>query len=312
MINSTVPSLAQTGAVVITFNPDNDFALNLTAASHQLDKIIVVDNGSQESSLLRIKDCISQHTNVILIENKTNLGIAKALNIGCQYLHEHDTSFALMLDQDSLVTDGMVASLYNTISRLNSCAVISPKILAKDNDNNLDIIPSRYMVPSSGLFYKKSTTEKEPLKVLFNITSGSLIDLTIWNKIGKFQEDYFIEGVDNEYGLRANSLGYSVMIDNNASLVQQYGNQQVKKLFGKNFFPTFHSPLRHYYVSRNRLFIWNQYYKKYPYYLTWDLLSFFNTLFLILAFEDNKYQKIKHIGRGILDAFRGKKGKYNA
>jgi len=311
MINSTVPSLAQTGAVVITFNPDNDFGLNLTAASHQLDKIIVVDNGSQESSLNRIKDCVSQHTNVILIDNKNNLGIAKALNIGCQYLLERDTSFALMLDQDSLVTDGMVASLYNTISSLNSCAVISPKILAKDNDNNLDTIPSRYMVPSNGLFYKKSSVEKEPLRVLFNITSGSLIDLTIWNKIGKFQEDYFIEGVDNEYGLRANSLGYSVVIDNNASLVQQYGNQQVKRLFGKNFFPTFHSPLRHYYVSRNRLFIWNKYYKKYPYYLTWDLLSFFNTLFLILAFEDNKYQKIKHIGRGILDAFRGKKGKYD-
>ena len=216
-----------------------------------------------------------------------------------------------MLDQDSLVTDGMVASLYNTISHLNSCAVVSPKILAKDNDNNLGNIPSRYMVPSNGLFYKKSFAEKEPLRVLFNITSGSLIDLAIWHKIGKFQEDYFIEGVDNEYGLRANSLGYSVVIDNNASLVQQYGNQQVKNLFGKSFFPTFHSPLRHYYVSRNRLFIWHKYYKKYPYYLTWDLLSFFNTLFLILAFEDNKYQKIKHIGRGILDAFRGKTGKFN-
>lgn len=312
MINSTTPSLVKIGAVIITFNPDNDFGLNLAAASHQLDKIVVVDNGSEDSSLIRIKESLLQNTNVILIENNSNLGIAKALNIGCQYLLEGDILLALLLDQDSLVTDGMIESLYNTISRLNSCAVVSPKILAKDNNNNLGNIPSRYMVPSSGLFYKKLSIEKEPLKVLFNITSGSLIDLTIWNQIGQFKEDYFIEGVDNEYGLRVNSFGYSIVIDHNASLVQQYGNQQVKTLFGKKFFPTFHSPLRHYYVSRNRILIWKKYYKKYPYYLTWDLLSFFNTLFLILAFEDNKAQKVKYIGKGFLDAFRGKKGKYNS
>jgi rhamnosyltransferase len=312
MNDLTTSSTSKIGAVIITFNPDGDFGINLAAASRQLDKIVIVDNGSEGSSLHRIKECISQHSNIILIENNTNLGIAKALNIGCSYLLERENLFALMLDQDSLVTDGMVECLYKTISQLNSCAVASPKIVAKDSDNNLGIIPSRYMTPSSGLFYKKSIIKSEPLKVLFNITSGSLVDLTIWNQIGQFQEDYFIEGVDNEYGLRANSLGYSIMIVHNASLVQQYGEQQIKKLFGRNFFPTFHSPLRHYYVSRNRIMIWKKYYKIYPYYLTWDLLSFLNTLFLIIVFEDGKYQKIKHIGKGLIDAFKGVKGKYNA
>lgn len=312
MISSFIPSLAQIGAVIITFNPDTSFKINLAAAARQLDRIIIVDNASGDSSLQRIKECISQHSNVILIENSTNLGIAKALNMGCRYLIEHENLFALLLDQDSLVTDGMVESLYKAITRLNSCAVASPKIVAKDSDGNLGVIPSRYMIPSNGLIYKKSIVKSEPLKVLFNITSGSLVDLTIWNRIGQFQEDYFIEGVDNEYGLRANSLGYSIMIDHHASLVQQYGEQQVKTLFGRNFFPTFHSPLRHYYVSRNRIMIWKEYYKKSPYYITWDLLSFLNTLFLIIVFEDKKYQKLKYIGKGLIDAFKGVKGKYNA
>ncbi|GAA6172318.1 glycosyltransferase family 2 protein [Colwellia sp. KU-HH00111] len=312
MSKSAPRSLAKNGAVIITYNPDNDFELNLAASAAQLNVIIIVDNGSTSPCLQKIKQCASKYSNVILIENNANLGIAKALNIGCQYLYDHQAAYALLLDQDSLVTGGMVDSLLQTMSKLDACAVVSPKILAKDSDNSLGNIPSRYMVPSNGLFYKKALVDNAPLKVLFNITSGSLIDLAIWQKIGKFEEDYFIEGVDNEYGLRVNSLGYFIVIDHHASLVQQYGNQQIKMFLGRRFFPTFHSPLRHYYVARNRLMIWKKYYKKYPYYLTWDLLSFFNTLFLILAFENNKYQKIKHIGRGFIDAICGKKGKYDA
>jgi rhamnosyltransferase len=308
---TTLPT-SKIGTVIITFNPDDGFGENLAAITSQVDDVVIVDNGSEKNSLHRINECISQYSNIVFIKNDTNLGIAKALNIGCSYLLERDNLYALLLDQDSLVTDGMVESLFKTIAQYNSCAVASPKIIAKDSDNNLGVIPSRYMLPSNSLFYRKSLIKSEPLKVLFNITSGSLIDLATWNEIGQFQEDYFIEGVDNEYGLRVNRLGYSIIVDNNASLVQQYGDQQVKTLFGRNFFPTFHRPLRPYYVSRNRIMIWKKYYKEYPSYLTWDLLSFFNTLFLIIVFEDKKYQKIKYIGKGLVDGCKGIKGKYNA
>lgn len=311
MTDKYVALVDKIGAVIITFNPDKDFEKNLAAIKRQLNKVIVVDNGSEQNTLIRIKECVALNSNIILIENGDNLGIAEALNIGCQYLLEHNMLYALLLDQDSLVTQGMVGSLSNTILLDKKCAVVGPQILNRSSEDSEDLIPSRYMVPSNGIFYSKASIENQPLKVLFNITSGSLIDLAIWTKIGKFQEDYFIEGVDNEYGLRANNLGYSVVVDHNASLLQQYGNQRIIKAFGKHFFPTFHSPLRHYYVSRNRIMIWKKYYKKYPYYLTWDLLSFGNTIFLIIAFENNRLEKLKFMIKGILDAFKGKKGKYS-
>jgi len=311
MTDKKVALIDEIGAVIITFNPDKDFEKNLAAIKRQLNKVIVVDNGSDNDSLKRIKECVALNSNIILIENGVNLGIAEALNIGCQYLLEHNMLFALLLDQDSFVTQGMIESLSNTILKEQKCAVVGPQILSRNIDNTNDVIPSRYMVPSRGLFYSKAFIGNEPLKVLFNITSGSLIDLAIWAKIGRFQEDYFIEGVDNEYGLRANKLGYSVIVDHNATLLQQYGNQRTIKAFGRKFFPTFHSPLRHYYVSRNRIMIWKKYYKKYPYYLTWDLLSFANTIFLIIAFENNKLEKLKFMIKGMLDAFKGKKGKYS-
>ena len=301
----------EVGAVIITFNPDDNFGENLFAITKQLENIIIVDNGSNLDTLGIIKDCIQSNDKIKLIENGYNLGIAKALNIGCQLLFESNVSYSLLLDQDSFVTQGMVDSLHNTISKENKCAVVGPCILNSISDDSNKVLPSSYMIPSYGFFYKKSFISNKPLQVLFNITSGSLVDLRIWNEIGKFQEDYFIEGVDNEYGLRANDMGYKVLIDNKASLIQQYGNQRIFSMFGKDFFPTFHSPLRHFYVSRNRVMIWKRYYKVFPYYLTWDLLSFFNTLFLIVAFEDNKFKKLIFILKGYCAGFRGLKGKYS-
>jgi rhamnosyltransferase len=159
----------------------------------------------------------------------------------------------------------------------------------------------KYMVKTNSVLYKKKFVADEPLEVAFNITSGSVLDLDIWESVKGMWEKLFIEGIDTEYCLRVNTLGYKVLIDNKSKLLQAYGNQTSVSFFGKNFFPTNHNPLRHYYRAKNRILIWKRHLIKHPYYLSWDILSLLNSLFLILFFEERKFEKIKCIVKGTID-----------
>lgn len=302
--------MERVGCVIVTFNPNSTFITNLKAAMAQVDNVVVVDNsgGNYLNKLIGNEELDFNRLHVI--SNEYNLGIAKALNLGCEYLVENDFVYAVLLDQDSLISEKMVVSLCNLITSCEKCAIAGPNILNISQDESQDVIRSKYMTLSYKFPYSRSDVDLEPLRVLFNITSGSLIDLRVWDSIGRFDEGLFIEGVDNEYCLRVNSHGYSVYIDNESILYQEYGNQKICYLLGKSFTPTFHSALRHYYVSRNRFHIWKKYALKYPNYAIWDAMSFLNSLFLIVVFEDQKLNKLAFILKGIRDGIFGVTGKY--
>ncbi|MCK8043303.1 glycosyltransferase family 2 protein [Shewanella sp. 1CM18E] len=300
--------MLEVGAVFVTYNPNfEEFKKNLLAASYQVSTIVIVDNGSDffdEESI----DELVKGIKVKVIINDGNLGIADALNIGCKYLKLKGITHSLLLDQDSLITNNLVESLINTISCSDNIAVVGPKIVPKIFENNTGEFRSTFITKSSRFTFKRTVIKNTPLEVIFNITSGSLIDLHVWEETGEFWAGLFIEGVDNEYGLRMQKFGYKVVIDNKSILFQEYGAQIEKKIFGKSFFPTFHSPLRYYYLSRNKVHIFKKYGFKYLYYFSWDFISSLKLLFLLVFFEDKKFCKFKNICLGIADGIRGKYG----
>tara|TARA_B110000091_G_C13821894_1_gene481565 strand:+ start:7817 stop:8731 length:915 start_codon:yes stop_codon:yes gene_type:complete len=299
------------GCVIVTYFPDNDFLNRLINVSLQSDKIVIVNNGLSKSAFIELSKFASLNENIKVVNCKSNVGIAKALNLGCEYLINIGYSNALLLDQDSHITKNMVSSLEKLLIRKSNSAVVGPQIIPKNISLDLISHKMKYMINTDSFFFKREAVSSKPLKVAFNITSGSLIKLNVWKEIGGFWEDLFIEGVDNEYGLRVNSFGYDIFIDNESFLHQEYGNQRVVKKLGKNYFPTFHSPLRSYYISRNRIMIWKRHWRKHRYYISWDILSSMNMIFQILLLEDKKLEKLKLIIRGYLDGINGVKGKYN-
>jgi len=58
---------------------------------------------------------------------------------------------------------------------------------------------------------------------LFIPTSGSLISVAAWRDIGPFREDYFVGGIDVEWGLRAWSRGYVLKVDRDVTLEHRWG-----------------------------------------------------------------------------------------
>ena len=80
---------------------------NINAIYSQVDKLIIVDNKSE--NLNDIEYFVEKYENIILIKNNDNLGIAKALNQIMEVGLCERADWVLTLDQDSVVSKFLIS-----------------------------------------------------------------------------------------------------------------------------------------------------------------------------------------------------------
>ena len=154
---------------------------------------------------------------------------------------------------------------------------------------------------------KPSQRVDYPLEVM---TSGNLVNLEIYKKIGGYKEWMFIDGIDIEYGLNLNKNGYKIMRLNNVVIEHNLGDIQYKDfLWEKDILCTNHNYLRRYYMMRNYLYIRDMYQDYNKDYVS-KIANQKRNILTILLFEKDKYRKIRNMIRGYFDYKRGIKGKY--
>lgn len=118
--------------VILTFNSikfiksclDSVFTQN-----HKDFEVIVVDNGSEDGVVDFVRENYPQ---IILIENKKNLGAAGARNQG---IRASQGKWVLTLDCDIVLEKDFLAKIMNSVQKLDeSIGMLQPKILDVDKD----------------------------------------------------------------------------------------------------------------------------------------------------------------------------------
>jgi rhamnosyltransferase len=142
------------------------------------------------------------------------------------------------------------------------------------------------------------------------MTSGSMIRLSAYKKIGGFLEKFFIDYVDNEFCLRMILAGYYVMQLNSVTIYHKLGSTQRREFIYRKVFPTNHPPLRLYYRTRNRFYVYNKYKNQFIGYILFDIRVFIKDFIKILLYENNRLKKIKMIIKGYKDYKNDKFGKF--
>lgn len=137
---------------------------------------------------------------VRLLSEGRNVGIAAALNRIVAAARETRAEMLLLLDQDAEPPENLAALLLEARGQLRRAgipaAVVGPAP-APAAGHKAPAYPRRPGVPDHGAL----------APVQFLATSGSLIDLAAFDRIGPFREDFFIDGVELEWCFRAWSLG---------------------------------------------------------------------------------------------------------
>ncbi|WP_270236848.1 glycosyltransferase family 2 protein [Lactobacillus delbrueckii] len=280
-------------AGVVLYNPEVErLSKNLKACMPQVDSVVFIDNGSK--NILEIQEILKSEAKVALLKNKSNQGIAYALNQVLDYAKEQDADFFLTLDQDSVMERGYVSKMIDEVSanqQLNRVGIVCPQTV----DVNL---------PKSEL--------KHGIELIQNpkvvVTSGCLTNTKAATEIGGYDNNLFVDYVDVDFNERLLLAGYQIVRNNETILHHELGRSEYRRILGLKILVDNHNVIRRYYITRNRLWFSKRYFGTKGYFK--ERVKVLMTIVKILLFEDDKSNKIQAIHKGINDFKNGVTGQY--
>lgn len=278
-------------AIYVLYNPDLQQLMQSVDMTRKfVDIVILIDNTDEAFTSPDIKD-----NTVIYKDLNGNKGIATALNVGCGMAKSTGCEWALLMDQDSLLTSDFVKEYKNVIGagETGDTAILCPQYTNSYSDENDILEHNIEEIPSA-------------------ITSGSFLNLKIHQQLGGFREDLFIDAVDTEFSWRAITRGYKIRRLNWLLLKHEVGHSPYDvNLFGHRILTVDnHNYLRCYYITRNNIVVNNEYSDLLPEYTRKNKKTF-KLVVKVLLYESDKWNKLKAIYWGIKDARKGIMGKYN-
>ena len=280
------PPLTDVVAVVVTFHPGADLGGNLEALRRQVDAVLVIDNGSADlASVERAALAAGCH----VVANRDNIGIAAALNQAADLARAQGYAWLATFDQDSRVPDGALAGLLAVYA-------------AHPDRERIAIMAMSHRDRATGRDYQRPSdvlTENPNWRsVRTTISSGSLVRTEALDRVGRFDERLFIDGVDHDFCLRCRRAGLLVVESGEQVMDHSLGAVSLHRALGRTIACTNHSPARRYYITRNSLELSARY-------AAFDWLwSLRNAVHLVdaslstLTFEERRGEKAKAMIQG--------------
>ncbi|MBU1110194.1 glycosyltransferase family 2 protein [Patescibacteria group bacterium] len=199
-------------------------------------EVIVVDNNSSDNSVTVIKN---QFPKVKLVASSKNLGFSRGNNLGLQYITP-ETPYILFLNSDTAVPNGTLSAMLSLMVRDNSIGVATCKVMLWNNKIDMDChrgFPTPWVAltrltelhklfPHSRLF-NRYFMGWEDMNSTHEIDSAvgafMLIPRTVGEKIGWWDEDYFLNGEDIDFCYRVKQLGFKVIYHPEATITHYRG-----------------------------------------------------------------------------------------
>lgn len=284
-------------ATVILYNPDNSIITNINSYVKNVSKLFIVDNSEVVNQEL-IEEVKNIHANIEYINNNGNVGIATALNLACDRAIESNMKWILTMDQDSRFLDfPSFIKCFTSLAQTN---------------NNIGIITANHTGDTT---YTAHSQECSYIEKELVITSGNIINLQYFNKIGRFDDKLFIDMVDYDFSHKCVSNNLKILLLKKHFILHHIGEVFFRKnlITRKIKSKIEHNAQRVYYITRNRLYLSKKYTKHSPH--EYGFIKTFNLLFIhevikILLYESDKYAKIRAKTIALMHFFTNKMGKY--
>jgi GT2 family glycosyltransferase len=224
--------------IIVNYNV-KEFIQNLLhsiakAAGNLTHEIIIVDNASDDGSIEFIKEKFPQ---IKLIENKKNLGFGKANNIG---LSAAKGDYILLINPDTLVSEDTLQKMIKFFKENPEVGLAGCKILNPDGTLQLacrrsfpgpwtsfcKVTGLSALFPNSRLFARYNLTYLDENKSYeVDAISGSFMMLKreTYQKVGGFDEQFFMYGEDLDLCYRIQKAGYKVYYVHSTQIIHYKG-----------------------------------------------------------------------------------------
>ena len=286
-------------SIIVLYKTDLDFFKKVLAAHQENFSDIILVNNSAEISFE-----LFQSSQVRIIDNPGNIGLASALNVGILEAKKQGAEMVGMFDQDTLLPEDFLQNMLKHINDYQGQkkpALFSPVFFNHVTDDYGSIInfkPFR-------LIRSKPDKQESVTHPQYVITSGSFIPISVLDEVGLMREELFIDFVDIEWCLRARAKGYEVVSFTQIEIAHHLGDSSVS-FMGTNY--PIHSPLRMYYYFRNAIYLYRLREIDWNWRLVDATRNLFRFLFYML-FVKNRLTYFRYIMKGYYHGFIKKMGK---
>jgi len=197
-------------------------------------EVIVIDNNSTDSTVSKIRILIQEHKNIFLVQNKRNVGFAKAVNIGLK--KRIKSELVILLNPDTQLSKTAIINLVSC-AELGGAGIVGGSTYSSDHVEN----GSYFRFPNLGVglfdftnlrklyksdrwhkyFYYKDMKRHKLSHFPVDVVTGGfmLIRQETINKIGYLDERFFMYLEDVDYCLRAMKAGIKIIHCNKSKIL---------------------------------------------------------------------------------------------
>lgn len=227
---------------VILYNPDSSVINNINTYIGMVSVLYVIDNSIQSNDYILAE--LKKNNKIKITQNNENLGVATGLNIAARMAIKDNYHWLLTMDQDSSFSHDNILNFENFFNQFNS-------------DINIGI-----MCPNTEI----GSNMPDIIENEHSITSGGIINLNAYNKVGGFDDYLFIDEVDADFSYKVVMNGYKVLKFPNIHMNHKLGESKLLGYF--NYFfkkeRTIHNSFRIYFMVRNYFIIRSRFINTFP------------------------------------------------
>lgn len=248
--------------VAVNFNTEKD-TLELLNSIEEIEnnsyslEIIIVDNGS------RVKFVLPRgfKKKVMLIRSEENTGFSGGFNIGIKNALELGADYVLVINNDTILRPMMIENLLKVLENNEKIGIVTPKIYfakghefhksrySKEELGKVFWYAGGYMDWANIVSVHRGVDEVDKgqygktEKTEFASGCCMLIKKEVFEKVGMFDEKYFLYYEDADFNQRVKKAGFDIYYVPSASLI----HVNAASTGGSG------SVLQDYYLTRNRL-----------------------------------------------------------
>lgn len=220
---------------------------------------IVVDNGSEKK--FRVQSSEFRVGELKIIHNDKNLGFSGGNNVGIRYAFKKNADYILILNNDTVVDKSLVLELLKLAQSDESIGIVVPKIyfakgfeFHKDRYNESE--QGRVIWYAGGIMDWKNVIGvhrgvdevdrgqyEKVIETDFASGCCMFVKREVFERVGMFDEKYFLYYEDNDLSQRAKREGFKIIYSPKAVL----WHKNAGSAGGSG------SSLQDYYITRNRL-----------------------------------------------------------
>lgn len=236
------------GVVVLNWNGAEDTIrclASLNAAADARLTVLVVDNGSDDGSAARIAAACPD---VPVLRLTRNLGFSGGNNAGLRWFLERGTDVIGVLNNDTEVEPGFLDPLVEAVTAQPESTYVSPLIVRMDDPATPWFAGCR-VDERRGIFVhevdlRANTSTPYPTAAV----SGCCLfaHRALWQRVGLFDERYFLIFEDSDWSERANATGARAVV---------VPRSRVRHAVSASFPAGAVSPATYYYLRNGLLFL---------------------------------------------------------